>query len=304
MSVVVVGSANLDLVYTVERIPRPGETVLATGAATYPGGKGNNQVVAVARSGAEVTFVAAMGTDDASEVLLGVLAEAGVRALVRRTPEPTGTALITVDEAAENVIVVNSGANAALVGLTDEECTAIREADVLLMQLEIPLPTVVEAAAVAREAGTLVVLNAAPIRPLPAELLNLVDLLVVNEHEAEQLAGGGAADGHEALAAAVDPLAPAAVVTLGADGALVVADGETRHLAGHRVEAVDTTGAGDTFCGALVASLDRSGGRLDSAALAAAAEWATGAAAIAVTRPGAVPAIPTRPEIEQYLSGR
>lgn len=306
MSVVVVGSANLDLVYTVERIPRPGETVLATGAASYPGGKGNNQVVAVARSGAEVAFVAAMGTDDASGTLLAVLADAGVRAHVRRVDAPTGTALITVDASAENVIVVNPGANAALVELTAEEREVVAAADVLLLQLEIPLGTVLEAARTAREAGTLVVLNAAPIQPLPQDLLDLVDLLVVNEHEARELAGEREVVATvEALAEAVRPLAPAAVVTLGAEGALVVAGGATRRLPGHAVDAVDTTGAGDTFCGALVAALDRRGSeRLGLEPLVAAAEWAGAAAAIAVTRPGAVPAIPTADEVEGFLARR
>jgi ribokinase len=304
VSVVVVGSANLDLVYTVERIPRPGETVLASSAASYPGGKGNNQVVAVARSGADVAFVAAMGKDDASESLLEVLRDAGVRALVRRTAEPTGTALITVDESAENVIVVNSGANAALTDLTDDELGAIRSADVLLMQLEVPLATVLRAAATARQAGTRVVLNAAPIQPLPAELLELVDLLIVNEHEAAEVAGGVEPADHAALAAAVLALVPSAVITLGADGALVLADGETRHVPGHRVDAVDTTGAGDTFCGALVAALDADGAALSAGSLGRAAEWATAAAALAVQRPGAVPAIPTVAEVEEYLASR
>lgn len=284
--VIVVGSANLDLVYRVHALPAPGETVLATGAAKHPGGKGNNQVIAVARAGAPATFLAAIGADADGDLLVAALEQAGVTLLLRRPATPTGTALITVDDAAENSIVVNSGANNDLVDLTDDERTALATASILLMQLETPLPTVVAAAEAARAAGTTVVLNAAPFRPLPPELLALVDLLIVNEVEA-------AAVGEEQLAQV-----PECVVTLGARGA-VVRDrtGAETAVASPKVDAVDTTGAGDTFCGALVAALD------DGLDLAAAARFAVAAAALSVQREGAVSSIPTRTAIDEFLAG-
>lgn len=284
--VIVVGSANLDLVYRVHALPAPGETVLATGAAKHPGGKGNNQVIAVARAGAPATFLAAIGADADGDLLVAALEQAGVTLLLRRPATPTGTALITVDDAAENSIVVNSGANNDLVDLTDDERTALATASILLMQLETPLPTVVAAAEAARAAGTTVVLNAAPFRPLPPELLALVDLLIVNEVEA-------AAVGEEQLAQV-----PECVVTLGARGA-VVRDrtGAETAVASPKVDAVDTTGAGDTFCGALVAALD------DGLDLVAAARFAVAAAALSVQREGAVSSIPTRTAIDEFLAG-
>lgn len=178
MSVVVVGSANLDLVYRVTRIPSPGETVLAAGSDSAPGGKGNNQVIAAARAGAPSTFIAAVGDDGAAERLIASLTEAGVALRVRRVDAPTGTAIITVDDAAENAIVVDSGANRLLDGLDDAEREVVAAADVLLLQLETPLATVAQAAAAAHAAGTTVVLNAAPIQSLPADLLGDVDVLV------------------------------------------------------------------------------------------------------------------------------
>ncbi|TDV47811.1 ribokinase [Actinophytocola oryzae] len=281
MSVLVVGSGNVDLVSRVERIPAPGETVLSTGFATHAGGKGNNQATAAARANAHTTFLGSFGDDDNGRRLLTSLTDSGVRPLVRTSTEPTGTALITVAAGGENAIVVNAGANATLTDLTDAERTAVAEADVVLLQLEIPLATVTEAAKAAT--GT-VVLNAAPARPLPRDLLESVDLLIVNEHEAAQLGGA------EALLDVV----PRLVVTLGAQGA-VIHTGDTRtEVPGIPVQVVDTTGAGDTFCGALVARLD------EGAALEPSVRFATTAAAVSVGRAGAVPAIPTREEIDDF----
>lgn len=297
VDVIVVGSANLDLVYRVERIPSPGETLLAHDAERHPGGKGNNQVIAAARAGARATFVAAIGSDDAGDHLERTLREADVRLLVRRVPERTGTALITVDDAAENTIVVDSGANATLVALTAEERAAIAGADTLLLQLETPLETVAEAARTARASGTTVALNAAPVRELPAELLAHLDLLIVNEHEAAVLAGGDPAD-PDALAATLLASVPAVVITLGAAGALLATREGTSRVAGLTVAAVDTTGAGDTFCGALVAVL----GEVALPALVEASRFATAAAALSVQRPGAVPSIPDEAEIRALLA--
>ena len=300
-SVIVVGSANLDRVYRVPRIPAPGETLLATAASEHPGGKGNNQVIAVARAGAPVAFLAALGSDAAGNRLVRTLADAGVVDLTRRVDAPTGTALITVDDAGENTIVVNAGANALLTDLTAAERAEIESADYLLVQLEIPLDTVLAAARVAHAAGTTVVLNAAPICDLPGELLDLVDLLVVNEHEALILAGASNVDDSPVVAFAMkvaDTLlarVASVVVTLGSAGAVVAnRDTTPRHLQAHRVTAVDTTGAGDTFCGALVASLCEGRTLYEATGLAGIA------AAISVQREGAVSSIPTRDEIDRF----
>ncbi|GAB1513482.1 ribokinase [Actinophytocola sp. KF-1] len=281
MSVTVVGSGNVDLVSQVERIPSPGETVLSTGFATHAGGKGNNQATAAARAGATTTFVGAFGDDDNGARLRQSLTDSGVRPLVRTSTEPTGTAMITVAPTGENAIVVNAGANATLTDLTPEERSAIAGADLVLMQLEIPLETVTAAA---RIASGRVVLNAAPARSLPDELLAHVDLLVVNEHEAAFLGGSD----H------LLTMVPALVVTLGAKGALVRTSDTTTEVPGIAVDVVDTTGAGDTFCGALVAALDERR-QLDDAV-----RFATVASALSVRRAGAVPAIPTREEIDDF----
>ena len=307
VSVVVVGSANLDLVYRVERIPAAGETVLATSSGTSPGGKGNNQVTAAARAGADASFIAALGADAAGDRLVAGLEESGVALHVRRTDAPTGTAIIFVDDQAENAIVVDSGANGMLKNLTPGERAVIADARVLLLQLETPLETVAAAAAVAHAAGTIVVLNAAPIRTLSPALLHSVDVLVLNEHEAallaEDLRAEETADlGEEELAAALDDLGLAVIITLGARGALVSVPESGRALvAGLSVDAVDTTGAGDAFCGALVAELERTGdSSLDLTTLVRCAEFATAAAALSVQRPGAVPSIPTLDEIQAF----
>ena len=297
MSVVVVGSANVDLVYTVASIPAPGETVLATGGSRHPGGKGANQAIAAARAGAATTFVALLGDDDGGALLRDSLRGAGVVDATRITAGETGTALITVDARAENTIVVNSGANALFTSLTEDQAQLIRDAELLVLQLEIPLETVRAAAAVARAAGTRVLLNAAPVRPLPSEVLALVDVLIVNETEAAQLAGDDATDLFS-RAQALTRSVPSVIITLGSAGSILLhrGDAELTRVEAHEVEAVDTTGAGDTFCGALASALDEG---LD---LASAARFATAASALSVQRAGAVPSIPHRKEIDSFVS--
>ncbi|NIH84383.1 ribokinase [Amycolatopsis granulosa] len=290
--VVVVGSANVDLVVEVPRHPGGGETILGGDLRRSPGGKGANQAVAAARAGgAETTFAGALGTDESAELLLASLERAGVRTdLVSRVDAPTGTALITVSPDGENAIVVAPGANARL-ALTDAQVHRIAHADVVLAQLEIPLG-VVRAAAAARRPGAVMALNAAPSRDLPADLWDVVDLLIVNEHEAADLARTGGSP--EDLARVLLDLVPAVVITLGAEGSLVAErDAEPVRIPGERVAAVDTTGAGDTFCGVLAAALAR-GLALPEAA------WIAGvAAALAVTRPGAQDAVPTAAEVAE-----
>lgn len=303
MTVIVVGSANLDRVSRVERIPGPGETVLATASAEHCGGKGNNQVIAAARSGAAASFIAALGSDEAGSTLRRTLDEASVTNLIRVGDAPTGIANITVDDSAENSIVVSPGANATLTDLNEAEVAAIRAADVLLMQLEIPLETVIAAAEAASDAGTYVVLNAAPIQQLPERLLARVDLLIVNEHEAAELALALQPDlNRDDPCEAANVLAgivPDVMVTLGAAGSLIVsAKTSPIELPSYSVPAVDTTGAGDTFCGALVAALDADGAAVRN--LVEATRFATAAAALSVQSAGAVTSIPSLKETNDF----
>jgi ribokinase len=303
--VLVLGSANLDLVYTVERIPAPGETVLAGGQARHPGGKGLNQAVAAARAGARTGFVGALGDDDAAAVLRSVMDDAGIdTSLVRAVAQPTGTALITVQADGDNTIVVAAGANATVDHLQPAESAAITGSRVLVAQLEVPVDVVTEGAACARRAETTVVLNAAPARALDDELLRLVDVLVVNEHEARVLAAVGPAEGAQPDAPG-DPADPAiaaatlldrvgaVVVTLGAEGAVVLTGTADPHrLPAPSVPVVDTTGAGDTFTGVLAAGLAA------GSPLPEAAARAVSAASLSTQTPGAVPSIPTAEQVD------
>jgi ribokinase len=226
-------------------------------------------------------------------------AQAGISPQVRRQQDlPTGTALITVDDHGENAIVVDSGANARLVDLDPDELATVAEAGILLMQLEIPLATVTRAAQHAKQSGTLVVLNAAPMQDLPEELLAAVDVLIVNETEAARLTDASDPD---AAARRLSDLVPNVIITIGSDGAVIAGrDAEPHHVPGHQVEVVDTTGAGDTFCGALAAELARNARAGGAPDLIAAVEFAVKAAALSVQSAGAVPSIPTRQQIDRF----
>jgi ribokinase len=286
VSVVVVGSLNEDVVVTVRRLPGRGETVVGTAVEVLPGGKGANQAAAAGRLGDGAAMVGRVGDDDAGARQLAALREAGVdTALVHTTPStPTGSATIPVEaEGGENLIVVVPGANAALTP-ADVEVPAVREADVLLLQLETPLATVLAAA---RACTGTVVLNPAPAQPLPAELLAEVDVLVPNEHELADLAGGSADDLPGLVALARGLAAREVVVTLGGTGVLVVpADGPALHQPPLAVSPVDTTGAGDCFSGALCTALSQGSG------LAGAVRYAAVAAALSTTGPGARGGLP------------
>ncbi|MGF0116944.1 ribokinase [Promicromonospora sp. Marseille-Q5078] len=290
--VVVVGSANVDLVVDVPRHPGGGETILGGDLRRSPGGKGANQAAGAARAGgAHTSFVGAVGRDESADLLFASLRRAGVRTdLVWRLDVPTGTALITVSPDGENAIVVAPGANSHVV-VQEPQARRIAEADVVLAQLEVPLDAVLAAAA-ARRPGTPLVLNAAPSRPLPDAVWDVVDVLVVNEHEAADLTEDLAGTDPEALADALLGRVPAVVVTLGAEGSLVARRGEpVVRVPAHAVEAVDTTGAGDTYCGVLAAALARGESLPEAARLAAAA------GALAVTRRGAQDAVPGATEV-------
>ncbi|OLB82473.1 MAG: ribokinase [Actinobacteria bacterium 13_2_20CM_2_71_6] len=305
MRVVVVGSANMDLVATAPTLPRPGETVLGNDFTQVPGGKGANQAIAAVRAGAPVRFIGAIGSDAFGVTLRARLSASTVdTSLLRVVYGASGVALVLVDGTGENAIVVAPGANAALTTLTDADRAAIAEADVLLLQLEIPLDTVTAAARVAREAGTRVVLNAAPARPLPPGLTEAVDLLVVNQVEAAALAPV-APVGVDAVPepddadpwALVDALladVPRVVLTRGAGGAWYGArDSEPVHVPAPVVTAVDTTAAGDAFTAALAV------GWGEGRSLVDAVRWASAAGAAAARRLGASSALPSRTDIDE-----
>ncbi|MFI5706316.1 ribokinase [Kribbella sp. NPDC051620] len=287
--VVVVGSANVDLVLAVQRIPRPGETLLASDLTRGPGGKGANQAVAAARAGASTAFVASLGGDDGGALLRDALEGSGVDlSLVSTSANPTGTAIITVAADGENSIVVAPSANADL-KLSAEALTGIGQAKIVLSQLEIPLSTVQTAA----EESAYFILNAAPATDLSDELLAHVDLLVVNETEAEAIAGKDFKD----LLTRV----PAAVVTLGAEGAVILSrDAAEIRIPGVSVEVVDTTAAGDTFCGVLAATL--AAGSTTARDLTNAVRRANVAASLSVQTAGAIPSVPHGEAIDARLA--
>lgn len=300
--VLVIGSCNVDYIVECAVLPQPGETVLGSAMRTALGGKGANQAIAAARQGVPVRLVARVGDDAAGATMLAALASAGVdtTAVTRDARAPTGVALIAVDRAGQNLIVVAPGANrrltprearAALVGLTDR--------DVVLAQLEVPGDTVATAFHAARRAGARTILNAAPALPRDAlvELLRLTTVLVVNAAEAALLTGRVVEDTATARLAARalrDAGPELVVVTLGADGAVAV--DATRELVqpAFEVKAIDATGAGDAFCGALAAWLDR-------LPLGEALARAAAAGALATVRRGAVPALPTARAVRQLV---
>lgn len=299
-NIVVVGSSNTDMVVRVPRIPRPGETLLGGDFAMAAGGKGANQAVAAARAGGRVTFVARVGDDLFGREAREGLARDGIDTrFVLTTPgAPSGIALITVDERGENSISVASGAN-ALLSVADVEgaAEAFGAADVVLLQLESPLATVEAAVHEARRRGLPVILDPAPARELDDTLLSEVSVLTPNEHEAAMLAGIEAeseADMREA-AARIRARGPRTVViTLGKRGVYASSEGCEGLVPAFKVEALDTTAAGDVFNGALAVAL------AEKLPLPDALRFAQAAAAISVTRPGAQPSAPTRAMIEAF----
>lgn len=292
--VAVLGSANMDLVVRQPRRAEPGETIFGTHFRTGPGGKGLNQAVAAARAGAEVTFVAAVGADDFGVRLRSWLQDEGIDvSRVRIADEPTGIAQITVTEDGENSIVVVAGANARST-LDDADREAIAAASHLVVQLERPEALLREAMAFARQVGVTTVLTPAPARDGIDELVALADVLVPNEGEAALLSGES---DPERAAVALSRRAGIVIVTLGARGALVaVGGGVVERVPAPAVTAVDTTGAGDTFTGVLVASLAAGDELRDALANAAAA------ASVSVTRHGAAESMPSADEIRAALA--
>jgi ribokinase len=293
-AIVVLGSANMDLVVRQPRLPRPGETMFGSDFSTVPGGKGLNQAVAAARAGGDVGFLGAVGSDAFGEALRRCLHEEGVdTGGLADVDAPTGTAHIAVLDDGENAIVVVSGANAAITGLDDDAKRRIEDASYLVAQFERPVELVSEAFVVARGMGIRTVLTPAPVQPIDHALLQLVDVLIPNAQEACELAG--VTDETEA-ALALSRTAGLVVMTRGSRGALVAREGTiVAEVPARTVKAVDTTGAGDTFAGVLVAWL------ASGAELEAALDAATVAASISVTRPGATTSMPTWDEIAAGL---
>jgi ribokinase len=295
----VVGSTNIDLTFRTTRMPKPGETLAGQGFQLGYGGKGANQAVMAARLGARVTMVGKVGRDVFGEGALRNYRDQGIDTdhVLIDGQRPTGVASIVVDDAARNCIIVMPGAN---LGLTPEDVRAaaavIESAGVLLCQLEVPIETVAEALRIARAAKVTTILNPAPAVALPDELLRLADLCVPNENEIELLTGGhGAVTVQDAAAAAWELLKRGprtVIVTLGERGALIADAGSAEHLAAPRVEAVDSSGAGDAFIGALGVFLAA------GAPLKEAVRRASAVAALSVTRLGTQTSFPTRAEIE------
>jgi ribokinase len=295
MRAVVVGSLNMDLVFGVPDLPSRGQTVLSRSLARSPGGKGANQAVVLSRLNAQVEIIGAIGGDTDGAELLATLQSAGVatRFVFERPGDPTGLAVVCVTPDGDNAIVVAPGANASL---TPDDLAAAAAAfdrsDLLLLQLEVPLETVLAAARTGREHGALVVLNAAPARNLPAGLLAAVDVLIVNQGEAAALSGS---DNPRDAATYLRARGPGVVVvTLGGEGCAVADDGGVAPLSAYPVEAVDTTGAGDCFAAAVGLGL------ADGRSALQAARFAAAAAAISVTRPGAQ-VTPGKAEVERFM---
>jgi ribokinase len=299
--IIVVGSANTDLFVRVPTLPRPGETVTGGTFFTARGGKGANQAVAAARAGGSVALIACLGDDSLGDETLATLTAEGIAVhAVHRVPNtPSGVALILVDERGENCIAVAPGANALL---TAEQVVPSIErlspTDVLVMQLETPFETVLAAARAANRVKARVILNPAPARALPDELLQMVSVLTPNEAEAGRLAGitiTGQRTLEDAATALLQRGVGAMAITLGADGVYLATTERREKIPGYRVEARDTTGAGDVFTGTLAVALT------EQMSLGAAVRFANAAAAISVTRDGAQPAAPHRSEIVALL---
>ncbi|EHR53871.1 sugar kinase, ribokinase [Saccharomonospora marina XMU15] len=283
----VVGSANVDLVVEAERRPAGGETVLGADTVVLPGGKGANTAVAAARLGADVALVGAVGDDGFGRLLLESLRASGTRTdHVRTVDRPTGVAYITVTPDGENSILVSPGANRAL--CPEAVTAALPGASVLVASLEVPVPTVEHALAAAEEAGVRTVLNLSPVAEIAERALNGLDVLLVNQHEAAWLLGAESVEATRLL-----ELGPkAAVVTKGPSGAVVVTGAGSSEIPAPEVDAVDTTGAGDAFAGAFATALAR------GASIADAATSAVRVATMSVLRRGAQPSYPTAAELE------
>jgi len=297
-SIVVIGSSNTDMIVKSDHLPLPGETVLGGKFTTAPGGKGANQAVAAARLGGDVTFVAKVGEDQFGDAAIDNYQKDGINTqyVTRSAGSASGVALILVDGKGENSIAVASGANADLsIKDIDDASDKIRSASIVLMQLESPMDTVLYAAKMASQARAAVILNPAPAATLPEEMYSYLYAVTPNETESEILTGVKVVDEESARKASevfISRGVKKVVITLGSKGAFVN-DGEASYMVpARKVKAVDTTAAGDTYNGAMCVAL------AEGKTLKEALEFATKASAIAVTRMGAQPSVPTREEVD------
>lgn len=300
--IVVVGSSNVDLIIKGDKIPKHGETVIGGTFYKAAGGKGANQAVAASRAGGEVSFITCVGNEYGEETISGLVKDGiNVDHVKRDLSVSTGIALILVDKNGENSISVASGANLSLTKSDIQKAEElIGTADVLLMQLELPLDVIEKAAEIAFSAGVKTILNPAPApaQPLSDELLKCITLLTPNESEAELLTGieiKKEADAVKAAAMIIDKGVEIVIVTMGSKGALLATKDESRIIVGHKVDAKDTTSAGDAFNGALAVAI------AEKKSLDEAIEFANAAAAISVTRLGAQPSAPYREEFELMM---
>lgn len=296
--IVVLGSCNTDMVIKSERLPVPGETILGGTFMMNPGGKGANQAVAASRLGGEVTFITKVGNDVFGRQSLETYQKEGINTeyIFSDPKNPSGVALITVDGGGENCIVVASGANKTLSPSNVETVKeVISGAEILLMQLEIPIETVEYAARIANEKGVKVILNPAPAQELSNELLKNIYMLIPNEREAEMISGEKVS-GWESAKKAADVISSKGVdivvITLGSLGALLKDGDNYVEIPAFRVEAIDTTAAGDTFCGALAVAIS------EGRTLEEGIKFANKCSSIAVTKMGAQASIPLRKDIQ------
>ncbi len=301
MEIVVVGSSNTDLIIKTNKIPKPGETVIGGKFYKAAGGKGANQAVAASRAGGDVTFIASVGNDTFGDEATKGFQKDGINTeyVKKDSEESSGIALIFIDNTGENSIAVASGANLKLLESDIEKARdRISNADVLLMQLEIPIKTVETAAKIACSAGVRVILNPAPAQHLSDELLKCISVLTPNESETELLTGIEIKDDNDAEKAAkilIDKGVETVIITLGSKGALLATRDELKLIDGYRVEAKDTTAAGDVFNGALAVAIS------ENKSLSEAIKFAHAASAISVTKIGAQPSAPRLSEIEEML---
>jgi ribokinase len=302
--ITVIGSANVDLIMKVRRLPRPAETITGGEFLHFHGGKGANQAVAAARAGGNVSFIGCLGDDAYAPQIIENLRSAGIETggVSHASGIPTGTALIFVNETGENMIAVAPGANAHL---SPDHILAgrarIESSSLIMLQMEIPSVTIQAVLELAERLGVPVMLNYAPAAETAVPVGKAISLLVVNELEAEALTGRPVNDRKAAFGAGAELLRRGprtVIVTLGADGATLTGEGDEQHVPAFPVKAVDATAAGDTFCGALAVA------RVEGQDLLSSVRFASAAAALSATRIGAQPSIPTRPEIDGFLAAR
>ncbi len=299
--VLVIGSLNADLVVRAPHFPAPGETITGDDLVILPGGKGANQSVAAARQGSSVAMLGRVGKDNFGELLLDNLKNNHVDTKqIKREDASTGTAMIIVDQRGQNSIVLSPGANGK-VRPEDVKPASFADVELVLFQLEIPLETVLHAAATAKEKGIRILLNPAPARALPDELIAQSDFLLPNESELNLLTGLPVSDVSSAERAARALIAKGAqtvIVTLGAQGALLVTQDEAKHIPPFEVDVVDTTAAGDAFIGGFASALLRGLGLEESV------RYANACGALATTKFGAQPSLPTKEDVENLMSLR